>query len=79
VVEMTDRYLESKLKDLAKEDFPFESDKKFDDGRGNNFDPSWKDRVLNAKVADEFKSWAASKKLNLVRKIENLYYHTSRL
>jgi hypothetical protein len=34
------------------EDFPFESDKQFDDGRGNNFDPSWKDRVLNAKVPE---------------------------
>ena len=30
---------------LVDEDFPFESDKQFDDGRGNNFDPSWKDRV----------------------------------
>jgi hypothetical protein len=34
------------------EDFPFESDRQFDDGRGNNFDPSWKERVLNAKVPE---------------------------
>ena len=34
------------------EAFPFESDKQFDDRRGNNFDPSWKDRVLNAKVPE---------------------------
>jgi hypothetical protein len=39
-------------KALVDKDFPFESDKQFDDGRGNNFDPSWKDRVLNAKVPE---------------------------
>src|SRR5271157_5359524 len=38
--------------DLVDEDFSFESGKQFDDGRGNNFDPSWKDRVLNAKVPE---------------------------
>jgi hypothetical protein len=52
VVEMADRYSKSELEGLADEDFPFESDKQFDDGRGNNFDPSWKDRVLNAKVPE---------------------------
>jgi hypothetical protein len=52
VVEMTDRYSKSELEGLAKEDFPFELDKQFDDGRGNNFDPSWKDKVLNAKVSE---------------------------
>jgi hypothetical protein len=29
---------------LVDESYPFETNKQFDDGRGNNFDPSWKDR-----------------------------------
>jgi hypothetical protein len=52
VVEMAERYSKSALEALDDEEFSFESDKQFDDGRGNNFDPSWKDRVLNAKVPE---------------------------
>jgi len=52
VVNMTERYSKFELEALADDEFSFESDKQFDDGRGNNFDPSWKDRVLNAKVPE---------------------------
>ena len=52
VVEMAERYSNSEVKAWADEEFSFDSDKQFDDGRGNNFDPSWKDRVLNAKVPE---------------------------
>ena len=37
---------------LVDNDIPFESNKQFDDGRGNNFDPSWKSKVLNAEVPE---------------------------
>jgi hypothetical protein len=51
-IKMKKLFSKSKFDALVEEDFSFNSNKQFDDGRGNNFDPSWKDRVLNAEVPE---------------------------